>query len=160
MSWCNAYFHFIMWYIMSYSSRIILDTLHPTKMQWYRGNSLEFVQVVFEAIFEIMWTNAQIKGVAQLYHWIWMIFIEYLVSLDCVVIDHQKGGDWKCIWHPKWVLVLMMYIIKELMRFLSYEQDQKSLWWKRAINDAIFAKEMVYELQWRLFTIFYFENWV
>ena len=54
-------------------------------------------------------------------------FIEYLVSLNCVVINHQKGEDCKCIWPPKWVLMLMTRTIKELMHLLSYEQDQKSL---------------------------------
>ena len=73
-------------------------------------------------------------------------FIEYLVSLNCVAMNHQKGGDCKCIWPPKWVLMIMTCTIKELMHLLSYEQDLKSLKWKRAINNAIFAKEMVHEL--------------
>ena len=83
-------------------------------------------------------------------------FIEYLVSFNCVVINHQKGEDCKCIWPPK-CLMFMTYTIKELMSSLSYKQYQQSLKWKRAIKDAIFAKETVYELHWRSFAIFYFE---
>ena len=54
-------------------------------------------------------------------------FIEYLVSLDCVVINHQKEGDCKCIWPPKWVLVLITSSIKEVIVLLSYEQVYKLL---------------------------------
>ena len=54
-------------------------------------------------------------------------FIEYLVSLNCVVINHLKGGDCKCIWPPKWVLMIMTRTIKKLMRLLSYEQESKSM---------------------------------
>ena len=46
----------------------------------------------------------------------------------------------------KWVLMIMTYTIKELMRLLSYEQDLKSLKLKRASIDAIFAKISVHEL--------------
>jgi len=62
----------------------------------------------------------------------------------------------KCIWPPK-CLMFMTYTIKELMSSLSYKQYQQSLKWKRAIKDAIFTKETVYELHWRSFAIFYFE---
>ena len=75
-----------------------------------------------------------------------MILYEYLVSLNCVVINHQKGGDCKCIWPPKWVLMIMTYTIKGLMHLLSYEQDLKSLKLKRASIDAKIAKGMVHEL--------------
>ena len=75
-----------------------------------------------------------------------MILYEYLVSLNCVVINHKKGGDCKCIWPPKWVLIIMTCRIKELMHLLSYEQDLKSLKLKRASIDAKFAKGMVHEL--------------
>ena len=51
----------------------------------------------------------------------------------------------------------MTRTIKELMCLLSYEQDQKSLKGKIAINHAIFAKETVYGLQLRSFIIFYFK---
>ena len=73
-------------------------------------------------------------------------FIEYLVSLICVVINHQKGEDCKCIWPPKWVLMIMTRTIKGLMCLLSYEHDLKLLKLKRASIDAIFAKETVHEL--------------
>ena len=73
------------------------------------------------------------------------------------IINHQKGGDCKCIWPLKWVLMLIICTIKELMCLLSNEQDQKSLKWKRSINDAIFSKEMVYELHWKSFINFHFE---
>ena len=75
-----------------------------------------------------------------------MILYEYLVSLNCVVINHQKGGDCKCIWPPKWVLMIMTRTIKELMCLMSYEQDLKSLELKRASIDAKFAKGTVHEL--------------
>ena len=52
----------------------------------------------------------------------------------------------KCIWPPKWVLMIMTHTIKELMRLLSYEQDLKSLKLKRASIDAKFAKGTVHEL--------------
>ena len=71
-----------------------------------------------------------------------MILYEYLVSLNCVVINHQKGGDCKCIWSPKWVLIIMTRTIKELMHLLSYELDLKSL----NLKDAEFAKGTVHEL--------------
>jgi hypothetical protein len=29
-----------------------------------------------------------------------------LVWLKCVVINHQKGGDWRVSWPLKWVLVI------------------------------------------------------
>ena len=47
---------------------------------------------------------------------------------------------------PKWVLMIMTYTIKELMRLLSYEQDLKSLNLKRASIDAKSAKGTVHEL--------------
>ena len=75
-----------------------------------------------------------------------MILFEYLVSLNRVIINHKKGGDCMCIWPPKWVLMIMTCIIKELMRLLSYEQDLKSLKLKRASIDAKIAKGMVHEL--------------
>jgi len=42
----------------------------------------------------------------------------------------------KCIWPPKWILMIMTCRIKELMRLLNYEQDLKSLKLKRASIDA------------------------
>ena len=45
----------------------------------------------------------------------------------------------KCIWPPKWVLMIMTHTIKELMHLLSYEQDLKSLEMKRVCIDAKFA---------------------
>ena len=75
-----------------------------------------------------------------------MILYEYLVSLNCVVINHQKGGDCKCIWPPKWVLMIMTRTIKELMHLLSYEQDLKSLKSDKENIDAKFAKKTVHEL--------------
>ena len=64
------------------------------------------------------------------------------MSLNCVVINHQKEGDCKCIWPPKWVLMIMTRTIKELMHLLSYELDLKSL----NLKDAEFAKGTVHEL--------------
>ena len=75
-----------------------------------------------------------------------MILYEYLVSHNCVVINHKKGGDFKCIWPPKWVLMIMTRTIKELMRLLSYEQNLKLLKLKRASIDAEFAKGTVHDL--------------
>ena len=82
-----------------------------------------------------------------------MILFEYLVSLNHVVINHKKGGDCKCIWPPKWVLMIMTRRIKELMHLLSYEQDLKSLKLKRASIDAKFAKGTVHVLQKRVLLI-------
>ena len=47
---------------------------------------------------------------------------------------------------PKWVLVLMTRTIKKLMCLSSNEQVQKSLKWETTFNDAIFAKETMFEL--------------
>ena len=58
----------------------------------------------------------------------------------------KKGGDCKCIWPPKWVLMIMTRTIKELMHLLSGEKDLKSLKLKRASIDAKFAKGTVHEL--------------
>ena len=136
--WCNVYFHFIVVIYHVISIMALFMTLCTPQMQWYRGSSFKLVQMAFEAIFEFILINAQIEGELNYiigFKW----FFEYFVSLNCVVINHQKGGDWKCIWPPKWVLVLMTLTIKELMRLLRNVQVQKSLKWKRAINDAIFA---------------------
>jgi hypothetical protein len=46
---------------------------------------------------------AHIKGVLQIvfnFHWL------SLVRLKCVVINQEKGGDWRVSWPPKWVLVI------------------------------------------------------
>ena len=51
----------------------------------------------------------------------------------------------------------MTRTIKKLMCLSSDEQVQKLLRWERALNDAIFAKETVFELLWRSFMYFYFE---
>jgi len=51
------------------------------------------------------------------------------------------------MWPPKGILVLMTRTIKELMHLSSNEQVQKSLKCKRAMNDAIFAIETVFELR-------------
>ena len=59
---------------------------------------------------------------------------------------YAPQGGCKCIWPPKWVLMIMTRTIKELMCLLSYEQDVKSLKLKRASIDAKFAKGSVHEL--------------
>ena len=59
-------------------------------MHGYRGSSFKFVQMAFEAIFKISLKNAQIEGELNYiigFKW----FFEYFVSLNCVVINHQKG---------------------------------------------------------------------
>jgi len=71
-------------------------------------------------------------------------------------IVHQAeidGWDCKCIWPPKWVLMIRTRTIKELTRLLSYEQDLKSLKLKRASIDAKFAKGTVHELCWQVLSI-------
>ena len=104
----------------------IHDTLHPTEMQLYWRELFKFVQMAFEAIFKSFEQMHKLRGSSTISLDL-NDFIEYLVSLNCVVINHQKGEDCKCIWPPKWVLMLMTRTIKELMLLLSYEQDQKSL---------------------------------
>jgi hypothetical protein len=50
------------------------------------------VQIAFEAIFEFILMNAHING--EFSHMInSKCFIEFIVRLYCVVINHQKGGD-------------------------------------------------------------------
>jgi len=71
--------------------------------------------------------------------------------------SHPRRRTCKCICPPKWILMIMTHTIKELTCLWSYEQDLKSLKWERAINDSIFAKETVDELQRGSFIIFYFE---
>ena len=75
-----------------------------------------------------------------------MILYEYFVSLNCVAINHRKGGDCMCIWPPKWVLMIMTRTIKELICLMSYEQNLKLLELKRASIDANFAKGTMHEL--------------
>ena len=60
--------------------------------------------------------------------------------------DFSWGEACKCIWPPKWVLMIMTRTIKELMCLLSYEQDLKSLELKRESIDAKFANGSVHEL--------------
>ena len=79
------------------------------------------MQIAFEAILGIICTMHKLRGSSTISLDLFD-FIEYLVSLNCVIINHQKVGDCKCIWPPKWGLVFMMCIIKELTVLLSYEQ--------------------------------------
>ena len=79
------------------------------------------MQIAFEAILEIICTMHKLRGSSTISLDLFD-FIEYLVSLNCVIINHQKVGDCKCIWPPKWVLMIMTRTIKELMCVLSYEQ--------------------------------------
>jgi hypothetical protein len=53
----------------------------------------------------------------------------------------KKGGDCKCIWPPKWVLMIMTRTIKGLMCLLSYEQDLKSLELKEQVSTLNSLKE-------------------
>ena len=69
------------------------------------------MQIAFEAILEIICTMHKLRGSSTISLDLFD-FIEYLVSLNCVIINHQKVGDCKCI----------MCIIKELTVLLSYEQ--------------------------------------
>ena len=75
------------------------------------------------------------------------------------IVHQAEIDDWdcKCIWLPKWVLMIMTRTFKEPMRLLSYEQDLKSLQLKRASIDAKFAKGTVHELHWGVSLIFIFE---
>ena len=64
------------------------------------------------------------------------------------VLSYSKNYYCKCIWPPKWVLMIMTCTIKKLIHVLNYEQDLKSLKLKRASIDAKFAKGTVHELHW------------
>ena len=133
--------------------RFIHDTC-TYQMHGYRGSSCKKWHL--RPFLRISWSMHKLRGSSTMSLDL-KDYLNILLSLNCVVINHQKGGDWKCIWPPKWVLVLMTRTIKELMCLSSYEQVQRLLNWKRAINDDIFAKETVFELNWRPFMIFYFE---
>jgi hypothetical protein len=100
---------------------MIFLTLCTPRMQWCRDSSFNMCKWHLRLFFILSWNMHKLKGSSTIWlnsRW----FMVLLMSLNCVVINHQKGGDWKCIWPPKWVLVLMTCIIKELKCLSSYGQ--------------------------------------
>jgi hypothetical protein len=121
MTWCNVYFHFVVVIYLVICITMIFLTLCTPRMQWYRGSSFNMCKWHLRPFFILSWKMHILRGSSTIQlnsRW----FMVLLLSLNCVVINHQKGGDWKCIWPLKWVLVLMISIIKDLMCSSNYGQ--------------------------------------
>jgi hypothetical protein len=121
MTWCNIYFHFVTMIYLVICIMMIFLTLCTPRMQWYRRSSFNMCKWHLRPLLNLSWWMHILRGSSTI-RLNSKYFIEFIVSLNCVVINHQKRGDWKCIWPPKWVLVLMTYKIKELMSLSSFGQ--------------------------------------
>jgi hypothetical protein len=121
MTWCNVYFHFVFVIYLVICIIMIFLTLCTPQMHLYRGSSFNMCKWHLRPFFILSWKIHILRGSSTIWlnsRW----FMVLLVRPNYVVINHQKGEDSKCIWPPKWVLVLMTCIIKELMCLSSYWQ--------------------------------------
>ena len=157
--WCNVIFTFLVDISCHMHHGFILDTC-TSQMHGYRGSSCKnLCKWYLRPFLRISWSMHKLRGSSTMSLDL-NDYLNILWNLNCVIINHQKRGDWKCIWPPMLVLVLMTRTIKELMSLSSDEQVQKSLKWERACNGVIFANETVFWAPWKIFYEFLFWIWV